>query len=59
MLRFLVGSQLSLCDYRELLRSELGNFSSVLAAADANDDLKAVGTEIGDAWHKGIKVSNR
>eukprot|EP00438_Fugacium_kawagutii_P000251 Skav212296 [mRNA] locus=scaffold732:600348:624010:- [translate_table: standard] len=44
-LRILVG-QLSLCDYRELLRSELGNFSAVLAAADGNADLKVLPAEL-------------
>lgn len=44
-LRLLVG-QLSLCDYRELLRPELGNFTAVLAAADTNADLKVLPAEL-------------
>lgn len=44
MLRLLVG-HLSLCDYRELLRSE-GNFSAGLAAADVNADFKVLPEEL-------------
>ena len=53
MLRLLVG-ELSLCDYRELLRSELGNFSASLAAADVNADLKVGRVEAaGNSWEPG------
>ena len=53
MLRLLVG-ELSLCDYRELLRSELGNFSASLAAADVNADFKVGRVEgAGNSWELG------
>ncbi len=40
-LRLVVSETLSLCDYRELLQQELGEFNSSLAAADVNADFKA------------------
>ena len=45
-LRLVVSETLSLCDYRELLRQELGEFNSSLAAADVNADFKVLPEEL-------------
>ncbi|CAE7254855.1 PSMC3 [Symbiodinium pilosum] len=41
----LVRGRLAFCDYRELVKSELGDFNQTLRAADVNGDLQVTPAE--------------